>query len=178
MTTKVPYILGQLNDSDAEWLGSVGRKIRCKPGEMLIQSGTRLEQIFIVLDGVFVVDSPTGTELARVGLGDILGEMSMVDRSLTSATVVATTNALVLAIDTRLIEDRLALDPSFAARFYQALAKILTARLRDTLARFGHGTWREYLPRSADAEPAANPDAELAGARFERMLRKLWGQRE
>lgn len=174
---KVLYILGQLSDQDADWLANSGQRTRLQAGATLIRQGVRLEQLFIVLDGELKVFSATGKEIARVGSGDILGEMSFVDESPTSASVQAVTEVLVLAIDRQAIRERLERDAPFAARFYKAIAIFLADRMRNSLARFGYGEG----PESASAQHMDELDEgvldniSLAGSRFERMLKKLMG---
>ena len=76
---KVLYILGQLTDSDVEWLAYSGKRLKVPKGTEVIRFGVSLSQIFIVLDGELSVQTNKGFELARVSAGEILGEMSMVD---------------------------------------------------------------------------------------------------
>lgn len=174
---KVLYILGQLTDQDADWLSKTGRRVRIGTGETLIQPGIRMDQLFIVLDGELQVRSRSGKEIAKVGVGDILGEMSFVDDSPTSASVAAITDVQVLAIDRGTIKERLQSDTAFAARFYKAIAIFLADRMRNTLAHFGYGDTVEdagtLQPDELDGNVLDN--LHLAGASFERMLRKLIG---
>ncbi len=174
---KVLYILGQLTDQDADWLSRTGRRLRIGADEVLIHAGIRMDQLFIVLDGELQVRSRNGKDIARVGVGDILGEMSFVDDSPTSASVAAITNVQVLAIDRGAIKERLERDTAFAARFYKAIAIFLADRMRNTLAHFGYGDAVEdagaFQPDELDGNVLDN--LHLAGASFERMLRKLIG---
>src|SRR6185295_16549148 len=84
---KVLFILGQLTDGDAEWLSSHGKCVKVPKGTELIQQGTRIDTVYIILDGAMAVITSRGMRIAQVSSGDILGEMSMVDSSLTAASV-------------------------------------------------------------------------------------------
>ena len=174
---KVLYILGQLTDQDTDWLAIVGERRHLRSGELLVQHGGNLKQLFIVLDGELKVLSARGQEIAKVGVGDILGEMSFVDDSPTSASVQAISDVLVLAVEHRLISQRMADDAAFAARFYKSIAIFLADRMRNVLARFGYGE----SPDDADEMSLGELDGHvldtlhLAGSRFDRMLRKLIG---
>lgn len=174
---KVLYILGQLSDQDVDWLAGTGSRESVAPGEMLIRQGTQIDRIFIVLDGELSVLAPGGAEIARVGAGDILGEMSLVDKSPTSASVKVLRAARVLAVPKRSIEERLERDAPFAARFYKAIAIFLADRMRNTLARFGYGeaSREDAGPRLDELDEGVLDSVHLAGARFERMLKKLMG---
>lgn len=172
---KVLYILGQLSDQDIDWLAGAGRKLLLEPGQLLIRRGTRLDDMFIVLEGAFAVQSPSGEEVARIGAGDILGEISFVDESPASADVKVLERSSVLAVPRQRIKERLAHEVSFAARFYRAIAIFLANRMRHTLARFGYGN-------AAADEPLADADeldvtvldsVHLAGGRFDRLVKTL-----
>ena len=174
---KVLYILGQLTDQDTDWLAVVGKRLHVKSGELLVRQGEHLEQLFIVLDGELKVLAAQGQEIARVGVGDILGEMSFVDDSPTSASVQTMSEVLVLAVEHRLISQRMAADAAFAARFYKSIAIFLADRMRNVLARFGYGE----SPGDLDEMQLGELDGHvldalhLAGSRFDRMLKKLIG---
>lgn len=175
MINKVLYILGQLTDDDADWLGGIGRRVRVKQGGVLIQRGVRLDNLYFVLDGELQVRSPKGDEIARVGTGDIVGELSLLDENPTSADVVALGPVKVLAVRQSLIHQRIAEDPAFAARFYKALAMLLALRMRATLSRFGAGDEPATTIGGGTTDAAtANELREAAAGRFERMVRKLW----
>lgn len=177
MINKVLYILGQLTDDDADWLGSVGQRLRLNKGEVLIQRGDALDRLYFVLEGELQVLSPKGDEIARVGTGDILGELSLLDEDPTSAEVKANNPATVLAVPHSIINQRAALDSHFAARFYKSLAMLLALRMRMTLSRFGAGDQPATMVATPDDQDAAaiSDLRELAAGRFERMVRKLWG---
>ncbi|MDQ2963155.1 MAG: cyclic nucleotide-binding domain-containing protein [Pseudomonadota bacterium] len=170
------YILGQLSDHDVDWLTKVGERVRFDAGDLVIQEGARLDRVFVVLDGQFAV-AIRSKEIARLGAGDILGEISMVDHRPASASVRAMSRSLTLAVPRAAMQARLESDPIFAAHFYKAIAIFLADRMRNTLVRFGYGdSVPEELEDSED-ELDANVlnTLHLAGARFERLLKKLTG---
>lgn len=180
MSSKILYILGQLSDEDADWLGHVGRRLRLEPGEVLIRRGIHLEQLYIVLDGEFDVLSPQHEEIARAGRGDILGELSLVDDSPTSAEVIARSVSLVLAVDSARLVERMHADPAFTTRFYKAISMLLALRMRTTLSRFGAGDapGSQLGLAPVDHSMSLAELHEIAAVRFERMLRRLWGYRD
>jgi len=93
--------------------------------------------------------------------------MSFVEARPPSATVRTVTNATLFEIPRDVLNDKLARDTSFAARFYKALALFLSDRLRAASARNA---------------PGARPDDELdpnildnlsqAGVRFDRLVER------
>lgn len=174
---RVLYLLGQLSDQDAEWLATAGVRMRLKPGETLIARGVMLDRLFVVLDGELSVGAADGKEIARVACGDILGEMSFVDRSPTSATVAAVTDAVVLAVDRSKIEARFDADAAFAARFYKAIAVFLADRMRNVMGQFGYGkpVIDGSVMQEDELDESVLDSVHVAGSRFDRIVRRLMG---
>lgn len=175
---KVLFILGQLSDADAVWLAIVGKRQKISAGTELIRQGTRIDTIYIVLDGAMTVLTASGVKLAEVGSGDILGEMSLVDSGLTAASVRADQPCVVLSVPKQVLQDKLNADPHFAARFYRALALFLADRMRNTIRRMGYGKEEPGQQSPTDADELDDDvldHVHLAGARFERMLKQLAG---
>lgn len=173
---RVLYILGQLTDQDADWLAGVGSRRRLRGGEFLVRRGGRLDDLYIVLDGELSILAGGEREIARVGVGDMLGEMSFVDDSPASASVRALGDVLVLAVPRGEIAARMAGDPAFAARFYKAIAVFLADRLRGVMARFGYGeTGDDDRTAAGELDGQVMDNLHLAGGRFERLLQRLLG---
>nr|WP_047166576.1 cyclic nucleotide-binding domain-containing protein [Sphingomonas sp. Y57] len=130
------YIAAGLSDADMLWLLSVGKLRGLRPGEALVASGKPVNDLFFVTDGLLEVRLDDGTRVAELHHGDVVGEMSFVERHSPLVSVVAagTRPTEILAIPRKLILDRFEQEPVFAARFYRALAVFLSERLRETTA--------------------------------------------
>ena len=174
---KVLYIMGQLHDEDIEWMAQVGRRRTLKSGDVIIQQDVAVPDLFIVLDGSMEVDVAGAGVVARLSGGEIIGEMSFVDRAPPSATVRAGQRSTVLALDKQRVEDRLAADLGFAARFYKALAIYLADRLRSTVSRKQGGDLRPNEIQEDELDEAVLDQVSMAGLRFQRMLTSLMGAR-
>lgn len=175
---KVLFILGQLSDTDVDWLASNGRRELVTKGTMLIRSGTHIENMYIVLDGSMSVLAPNGASFGTVSSGDILGEMSFIDAGKTSASIRVDQDSHVLTISERVISRKLKDDIPFSARFYRALAIFLADRMRNTIRRMGFGGDEDDdsdLGEIDELDANVLDNVHLAGARFERMLKKLAG---
>jgi len=172
---KALYILSQLDDGDVEWMANSGQRRSLATGEIIITAGTQVESLFIVLDGKISVDVTDLGEIAVLGAGEILGEISFVDSTPPYATVIALTDTHVLELPRASIEERLEMEAGFAGRFYKALAIFLADRLRSTVSHLGYGS----AGLEADASMADELDdnlldnVSLAGDRFDRLLRQL-----
>lgn len=183
---RVFYILGQLTDEDVEWLAGAGNLRRLSPGTALIRQGSVPTSIFIVIDGSFTVTLASGGDLVKldvgenVGVGEIFGELSLVDSRPASATVTARVDAVVLEIPRGALQQRIADDTAFASRFYRAIAMFLADRMRGTIRRMGYGYGQQARNSLAEDEEADDEiDMDLlekvhqAGARFDRIFRGL-----
>lgn len=175
---RVLFILGQLSDTDVAWLAEHGRRQRIAAGTQLIRQGTHIDTLYIVLEGSLSVLTARGVKLGEVCSGDILGEMSLVDAHATAAAVRADRDCVVLAVSKQLLQDKLDADVHFAARFYRALSLFLADRMRNTMRTMGYGEDEAGAASPADfdeLDPDVLDRVHLAGARFERMLKRLAG---
>lgn len=171
---KVLYILGELSDPDVEWILSVGRKERLTPGSTLIREGDTISSLYIVADGNLSVIASSGVEVAQLGAGEMIGEVSFVDSRPTSATVKAIKPSTLLSIPKNALNARLQDDPGFASRFYRALAVFLAYRLRDTNSQLGYGKGEARPSSSGDElDDGMMDNIFLAGTRFERILKRI-----
>ncbi|HEY9897739.1 MAG TPA: cyclic nucleotide-binding domain-containing protein [Pantanalinema sp.] len=177
---KVLFILGELSDSDVDWLVEVGDREAVAPGRVLIKEASAIDHVYVILEGRFGVSvaALSGKEVAQLGCGEIVGEMSLVDQRPPSATVTALEPGLVLSVPRREIERKLAQDMAFSARFHRALTVFLSDRLRSTVSRLGYG---QSGPMDQETEYEDELDmgvldkAALAGARFDWLLKRMKG---
>jgi len=161
---KVLFIFGQLTDADVDWLAKSGRRKRVPKGTVLIQQGKAVQSLYIVLEGeLTVLHGRTKKELARLGAGEIAGEMSFVDSRPPSATVSAQSDAVVYHIPTRILGEALAANPGFAARFYKSVATFLSDRVRQA-------TDPDY---DDELDDSVLDNVDRAGARFNSLGRQV-----
>jgi CRP/FNR family transcriptional regulator, cyclic AMP receptor protein len=168
---KVLLILTRLSDDDVDWIARVGERRRLPAGAVLIREGEPIDALTFVLDGLLSVTVAGVGEVASLGSGEILGEMSLVDESPPSATVTVVEPALVLSLNRTTLEAKIESDPHFAARLYRAIAMYLSVRMRGTVQRLGYGATRPASQQEIDMELMEK--VHLAGARFDRILKKM-----
>jgi len=172
---KVLYILGELEDSDLQWILDAGTPFVVAANRDVITEGVDTEHVFILIDGELLV-AKNGKELARLGAGEIVGEMSMLDSRPPSATVTALTDVTVFAVPKITLRTKLDKDSSFAARFYRALCVFLANRLgrSDQMIGAGARSASEILASEDDEiSPDAMENVALAGARFDWFLQRV-----
>lgn len=158
-------ILGDLLDQDLIWLAKTGDLRSVQEGEVLIEEGKHIDDLFIITDGWFDVQVQ-GSSLARLGVGDVMGEMSFVEKQAPSATVKATETARVLAVPRALLLEQFRSDPAFAARFWRAMAVFLSDRLRSMLPG----------ESGAELDEALLDTLHVAGDRMLRLIDLLEGR--
>ncbi|MEG4417706.1 cyclic nucleotide-binding domain-containing protein [Microcoleus sp. LAD1_D5] len=177
--SKVLVILGELSDRDIDWMLANGTRTQVLPGTTLITEGKPLDALYIVLEGTLsvAVSSLGDKEIGKIIAGEVLGEMSFVDGRLPSASVTAIEECLILSIPRRLLTEKLEQDVLFSLRFYRAITKFLSSRLRGTVQRFGDDSdgliYQEPDDEGAIPENVENPD--LAESRFQWLLQRLKG---
>lgn len=170
---KVLYILGQLSDSDIDWLAQTGKKVTYPVDSKLITLGEQNPMLYIVLDGELSVQTNTNFELAKIFAGEILGEMSFIDSRPTSANVIVTMEASILEISKDLLNEKLNQDTAFGSRFYRAIAMFLSQRMRNTISRMGYGDDKVEEENIDELDTKVLDNVALAGARFERLIKKI-----
>ncbi len=147
-------LLNELADSEIAWLRAEGETLYCDRGTVLVKEGSRVESLYLVLSGVLsvTIGGPGGKEIAKLGPGQVVGEMSFLEDRPASATVQALEGSEVLAMTRTIVETKLRHDTAFSAHFYRGLATVTSRRLRNVVGQLGR--WLE-------SEPIADPD-ELA----------------
>jgi CRP-like cAMP-binding protein len=173
---KVLYIFGLLTDADVEWMARTGARRWVEAGEALIHEGKHVDAMILVLDGELAVSVKGVGEVSRLGVGEVVGELSFVDSAPPSATVSASTRTLALFIDKRQLTQKLESDIAFGYRFYRALAVFLADRLRGADRRLAYGQTQSLRGEEImedELDLAILDNLSMAGERFNKMLKQL-----
>jgi CRP-like cAMP-binding protein len=174
------YFLSEMDDRDIDWIISSGRRRTIAKNNALIYQGSRPEALYIVLEGQFTIQIQHGDQIlnvAEVGPGDLLGEMSFIDSRLASADVIAQEDSLVWTIPWTKLSSKLFLDNSFGSHFYHALAVLMADRMRLLHSQLDKSMMRGVEVRSEeDLSPQVLKRLELVKARFEYLMQQLKAQ--
>lgn len=127
--TGAPTLLATLPAEDVAWLARTGERRALASGARVIRHGEPVLAVMVVLDGALEV-THDGASLARLGPGSVVGEVTLVDEGLASASVAAAIDTTVLSVSKPQLRARLSSDDAFSARFHKALAIVLAQRLR------------------------------------------------
>ncbi|MDA8051979.1 MAG: Crp/Fnr family transcriptional regulator [Rhodospirillales bacterium] len=127
-------LLASLSAGDLERLAHLAHERVAASGEVLFRQGDPGETMLIVLAGELraSISGAEGREqiLRRLGPGDVVGEIALIDARPRSADVHAVTRARLLVLERRAVLEELARDSALAL----ALLRLLCERLRATSA--------------------------------------------
>jgi hypothetical protein len=105
----------------------------------VIRQNEQGDYLVIVLDGTIVVDrvQPWGgrARLAEAHVGDMLGEMSLLDAGARFSACTTLTPSLIAVLDAQRLDDMVARDPRLALALLASLSRRLSLRLRQVSAR-------------------------------------------
>jgi len=130
---RFPHLARHCRDED---LAAILEKMtlrRLAPGERLIEEGTLADRVYFLLEGNLVVTLAVAmgsAEAGTFGPGTIFGEVALLDPGPATATVAAAGPASVLGLARVAVEELRAAHPRAASSVLQALAFVLSERIR------------------------------------------------
>lgn len=149
-------LLKELNNNDINWLLAIGHRRNIAEGTKLVQAGKPLDSLHILIEGSLVSTVPQlddnplarafaaldsnhngGVEIDRLSSGEIVEEISLINMRTPATTVTAVEKSQILSIPLLQLEAKLEKDIGFAARFYRAIAILLSNRLETIIERLG-----------------------------------------
>jgi CRP-like cAMP-binding protein len=156
-------LMSALEDRDLRWLLDAGHETTIDAGTEIITEHAEPDHLYVVLSGLvgIRVASLGDALLARLGPGELLGEISFLEGVPASATAVATESTTLLALPRAALSAKLESEPAFGARFYRALALLGGRRLRERVGTLGR--WLT-VPDEPPGDAARAPREALARA--------------
>ncbi len=159
-------LLRELSNSDIDWIITAGHRQEVSEGAILIQPDQPVEQLYIILEGSLTAgiaqaqgDDPLALafsalsgsetserEIARLASGEVIGEECVLGNRPASFLVRALRKSLVLAVPRQQLIAKLQQDISFAARFYRAIAGLLSDRLQYMVSELGNSRFAQGSP--------------------------------
>ena len=125
--------------------------------EVIVRQGEPGDCMYVVQEGqveVVLVSPGEEASLARLGPGDVFGEMALFERELRCATVRALGEARVLTVDRKGFLRRVHEDPSLAYRILQTMSR----RLREANTRLGQIRESAGAPGRIQPRPGSSRD--------------------
>ncbi|GEM_PF-1693117 len=118
---------------DHERLRDLAEETAIGEGEVLFHEGQDLSVLYLVIRGLFAVRNKkdgVDIEVAVLGPGELVGELSFVSLEAASATVVALADSAVLRFDLNRLQQMHTDHPGFSARLFHSFALRLARRVR------------------------------------------------
>ncbi|MBP7793207.1 MAG: cyclic nucleotide-binding domain-containing protein [Candidatus Goldbacteria bacterium] len=111
-----------------------------KKGSILFVEGMPGEVLYIVMEGSIVISKKIKEgkeiEIAKLGYGEIVGEMSLIDAGPRTATGKTEVDSKLVVITKKSFNEILESDPQIAAKILMELLRVLNKRLRVTDKKF------------------------------------------
>jgi CRP/FNR family transcriptional regulator, cyclic AMP receptor protein len=126
----------RLSSLEINFLSSLSREVKLRPGEVLFREGEPGDRMYVVLDGRIMISKyipGAGEEaLAFLERGDYFGEMALIDKQPRSAAAAAHSDgAVVLAIPADVLEGILDMHRLSSPRLLKILCSLVARRLRE-----------------------------------------------
>ncbi|HEY3765389.1 MAG TPA: cyclic nucleotide-binding domain-containing protein [Gaiellales bacterium] len=125
LIASVPLFAG-LDRREVGFLGRLMDEVDVADGKVLTREGATGGEFFIVLDGTIRIERD-GRELNRLGKGDFLGEIALIDQGPRTATAVADGPARVMVLTSSAFNSMLSQNPGVESKVLRMLAR----RVRD-----------------------------------------------
>jgi CRP-like cAMP-binding protein len=125
-------------DGERARIEKIAETKRIGEGTFLIRAGDSDSTLYAIEDGhldILAQRDGQPVVVATVGPGDVLGEVSFLDDSPRTVSVVAGEDAVVRAWNKRTLSETLAFEPQLLAKFAVAMSELLVERLRDVSRR-------------------------------------------
>ncbi len=156
--TTVPA-LSCFNEEQLDEVLNSSSLLQCEPGDVIIKEGSIDSRIYILLSGELEVRVGDKKVAAIARAGEVFGELALVNQDKRLASVLASTNAVCLAVDQKFLQDihPREEDPDFHASLYQFVARLVVRKLEATSKRLAavEKELRELRESTAKPAPAA-----------------------
>jgi CRP-like cAMP-binding protein len=111
--------------------------LQCDPEDVIIREGSIDSRFYILLSGELDV-RVSGKPVAHIArIGEVFGELALVNKDKRLASVIASTRAVCLAVDQKFLQDIRPRDedPAFHASLYEFVARLIARKLDMTSRR-------------------------------------------
>lgn len=133
---KKNFLFKDLNDEQIKAIDQISSKVTFEKEGFIINEGDKANEIYIILEGEIEIqkldpETKQPFVISHLKAGDIIGEIALIDKGLRSASVKATTTAVLLSIPIESLKKLIEENPAFIS-IYQNLSRNVSKKLRDT----------------------------------------------
>jgi putative iron-dependent peroxidase len=150
----VPLFRG-LDPAHLQRVAELAAEVRAADGDVLVRQGEPGDEFFVVVEGNVIVERD-GRRVARLGPGDFLGEIALIDGRPRTATARADGEARLLVLDHRRFDALLDGIPGVGRQ----VARVLVDRLRRTVTVPQFGIFAQGTSAHAFLEWDIRPDVD------------------
>jgi hypothetical protein len=122
-----------LTPNDWTLVADKASRVNFRKGDTVVHKGKKSNGVYLLVKGTARVQIPSQTASPEIGPGEICGEMSFLEDTPASASVIAHQDVEALHLDRPTLERLFELFPHLASRFYRSLAMNLSRRLREMI---------------------------------------------
>jgi putative iron-dependent peroxidase len=152
-------LFGGLDASQLRRLADLAGEVQAADGDVLMRQGESGDEFFVVATGHVVVDRE-GQRLARLGPGDFLGEIALIDGRPRTATAIADGDAQLFVLDHRQFDTLIDDFPGLGRQ----IARALVDRIRRTVTVPQFGIFAQGTNAHAFVEWDLRPGVDLREA--------------
>lgn len=148
--------LASFNHDQLEDILNSSSLLQCEPGDCIIKEGSIDSRIYVLLSGELEVRVGGKAVAAITRIGEVFGELALVNQDKRLASVVASTKAVCLAVDQKFLQDihPREQDPDFHASLYEFVARLVVRKLEATSKRLAEVEKELRLLRDGPEAPA------------------------
>ncbi len=124
------YLFRGLDEQQIDQVSAMGEVEKFHGGDVMIRQFDRSNDLLILVEGSAIIRAFSGETLAEVGIGSVLGEVSLIDEQPRSATVVSAGESTAIVLRGSKLQEAMKRDPVLRAVLVTNLARLLCHRLR------------------------------------------------
>ncbi len=151
--------LASFSDDQLDDVLNSSSLLQCEPGDHIIKEGSIDSRIYVLLSGELEVRVGSKKVAAITRIGEVFGELALVNHDKRLASVIASTKAVCLAVDQKFLQDihPREEDPDFHAALYEFVARLVVRKLEATSRRLAEveKELRELREAKAAEKPVA-----------------------
>ena len=130
---KQVHLFKGLSFKEVNKVGNMFENLPMKNGDVILKEGDIGPGLFIIMSGnvgVFKSDGSGNCEISELTPGDHFGEISLLESTVTTASIIAKKEGELLKVDGNEFMDFMDDNPVIANKIYKQLLKILSRRLK------------------------------------------------
>ena len=169
--------LASFSDDQLDDVLNSSSLLQCEPGDHIIEEGSIDSRIYVLLSGELEVRVGSKKVAAITRIGEVFGELALVNHDKRLASVIASTKAVCLAVDQKFLQDihPREEDPDFHAALYEFVARLVVRKLEATSRRLAEveKELRDLREAKAAEKPVAAKPAAAKPAAVGKLKRPV-----